>query len=199
MKTLIQTLVLGLIAGALVYFFVSSSEEASDVPVKNYPSVLKQATDYAPIWNSLMKASIDPAVIGHQKPHDSAALLDISMLREISWEVGDDLTFKIPQTGYILETQIKEIEELALGVTSIKSYPDESMFGHILLTVSPKNTFMSLFTPDGEYELIGGQEYGWLVSSRSLDGPASDDVIVIDQVRNVVGEPMPKNPMMIRE
>lgn len=199
MKTLIQTLVLGLIAVALIYFFVSRSEEASDVPVKSDPSVIKSATDYAPIWNSLMKASVDPAVIGHQKPHGSAALLDISMLREISWQVGDDLTFKIPQTGYILKTQIKEIEKLVLGITSIKSYPDESMFGHTLLTVSPKNTFISLFTPDEEYELISGQEYGWLVSSRSLGGPASDDVIVIDQIRNVVGEPRPKNPMMIRE
>ena len=70
------------------------------------------------------------------------------------------------------------------------------MLGHILLTISPKNTFMSLFTPDGEFELIGGQQYGWLVSSRSLGGPTADDFVVIDQVRDVVEEPASKDPVM---
>ena len=196
MKTLIQTLVLGLITVALIYFFVSRSKEASDVPVKRDTSVLKPVVDSAPIWESLMEASVDPATIGHQKPNDSAKLLDISQLRQSNWQVGDKLAFEIPQTGYVLETQIEETKELAPGIINVKSYPDQSMLGHILLTISPKNTFMSLFTPDGEFELIGGQQYGWLVSSRSLGGPTEDDFVVIGQVRDVVEEPASKDPVM---
>ena len=113
MKTLIQTLVLGLITVALIYFFVSRSKEASDVPVKSDTSVLKPVVDSAPIWESLMEASVDPARIGHQKPNDSAKLLDISQLRQSNWQVGDKLAFEIPQTGYVLETQIEETKELA--------------------------------------------------------------------------------------
>ena len=196
MQALIQTLTLGIIAAAMIYFFAQSGEETIEVPVEDDLSELKPIADYAPIWESLMEASVDPVTIGHQKPNDSARLLDISQLRESNWQVGDKLAFEIPQTGYILETQIEETKELAPGIINVKSYPDQSMSGHILLTISPKNTFMSLFTPDGEFELIGGQEYGCLVSSRSLGGATADDAIIIEQVRDVIEEPMPENPVM---
>ena len=196
MQALIQTLTLGIIAAAMIYFFAQSGEETIEVPVEDDLSELQPIADYAPIWESLMEASIDPATIGHQKPNDSARLLDISQLRQSNWQVGDKLAFEIPQTGYILETQIEETQELAPGIINVKSYPDQTMSGHILLTISPKNTFMSLFTPDGEFELIGGQQYGWLVSSRSLGGPTADDFVVIDQVRDVLEEPASKDPVM---
>ena len=196
MKTVIQTVTLVLISGTLLYFFSPSKEESSEVPVEDDLSELQPIADYAPIWESLMEASIDPATIGHQKPNDSARLLDISQLRQSNWQVGDKLSFEIPQTGYILETQIEETKELAPGIINVKSYPDQSMSGHILLTISPKNTFMSLFTPDGEFELIGGQQYGWLVSSRSLGGPTADDFVVIDQNRDVLEEPAARDPVM---
>ena len=196
MQALIQTLTLGIIAVAMIYFFAQSGEETIEVPVEGDLSELKPIANYAPIWESLMEASVDPATIGHQKPNDSAKLLDISQLRQSNWQVGDKLAFEIPQTGYILETQIEETKELAPGIINVKSYPDQSMSGHILLTISPKNTFMSLFTPGGEFELIGGQQYGWLVASRSLGGPTADDFVVIDQVRGVIKEPIPENPVM---
>ena len=196
MKTVIHTVIFVLISTTLVYFFSPSKEDSSEVPVEDDLSELQPIADYAPIWESLMEASIDPATIGHQKPNESARLLDISQLRESNWQVGDKLSFEIPQTGYILETQIEETKELAPGIINVKSYPDQSMSGHILLTISPKNTFMSLFTSDGEFELIGGQQYGWLVSSRSLGGPTADDFVVIDQNRDVLEEPAARDPVM---
>ena len=199
MKMLIQAVILAVFSATLLYFFSPSKEESSEVPLKDEVRKSSTAADYAPIWESLIEASVDLVVIGHEKPHDSAKLLDITQLRESNWQVGDKLSFEIPQTGYILETQIEETQELAPGIINVKSYPDQSMSGHILLTISPKNTFMSLFTPDGEFELVGGQEYGWLVSSRSLGGPTADDSIVIDQKRDVVEVPMPENPTMEKE
>ena len=196
MKTVIQTVIFVFISATLLYFFSPSKEESTEVPLKDDLSESMPIADYAPIWESLMEASVDPATIGHQKPNDSARLLDISQLRQSNWQVGDKLAFEIPQTGYVLETQVEETQELAPGITNIKSYPDQSMSGHILLTISPKNTFMSLFTPDGEFELIGGRQYGWLVSSRSLGGPTADDFVVIDQVRDVLEEPASKDPVM---
>ena len=196
MKTFIQILTLGTIAATMIYFYAQSGEENAGAPVKHKLSESKPIADYAPTWESLIETSVDLKTIGHQKPHASAKLVDISQLRESNWQVGDKLAFEIPQTGYILETQIEETLELAPSIINVKSSPNESMSGHILLTISPKNTFMSLFTPDGEFELIGGQEYGWLVSSRSLGGPTADDFIVIDSVSDVIEEPKSKDLVM---
>jgi len=145
------------------------------------------------------ESQVDPSLIRYNKPNESAILLEVKELHTKDWLVGDKFSITIPHTGYVLETQIEEVRELAPGVTAIKSYPDETMANHILLTVSEKSTFMSLFTPDGEYELIGGQEYGWLASSRLLGGPTADDAVVIEQVRDVIEAPRPKNPAAERE
>ena len=193
MKTLIQILTLGVIAAAIFYFFAQSGEDNAGAPVSHKLSELKPVVGYAPIWRSLMETSVDPAAIGHQKPHESAKLLDISQIRESNWQVGDKLAFKIPQTGYILETAIDERQDLAPGIINVKSYPNHSTSGHILLTISQKNTFMNLFTPDGEFELIGGREYGWIVSSKSLGGPTANDFIVIDPLKNIIEESKPND------
>lgn len=126
------------------------------------------------------EAQVDLDLVGYRKPNDSAKLLEVTELRARNWRVGDELAVVIPHTGYTLETRIEEVKETLPGITTIKSYPDETMSNHVLLTVSSKNTFMSLFTPDGEYELVGGQEYGWLVPSASLPGPTADDFVLIE-------------------
>ena len=182
-----------------LYFMSVSKEHKNEMLVKDAPIVEEEVNAIAPTWKRVEEALVDTVVIEQKRPHESAVLLEISGLRETNWLPGDKLTFVIPQTGYTLETQIEEVEEIASGITSIKSYPDPSLSNHILLTVSQKNTFMSLFTPDGEYELVGGQEYGWLVSSRTLGGPTADDAVVIEQVREVIAAPTPKNPVEERQ
>ena len=126
------------------------------------------------------EAQVDLDLVGYRKPNDSAMLLEVKELRARDWRVGDEFAVVIPHTGYTLETRIEEVQETMPGIVTIKSYPDETMANHVLLTVSSKNTFMSLFTPDGEYELVGGQEYGWLVPSASLPGPTADDFVLIE-------------------
>ena len=188
-----------LIPAISLYFFSGGKERKNEMLVKDAPNVEQAANDIAPPWKRVEEALVDTVVVEQKRPHESAVLLEIAGLRETNWQVGDELTFVIPQTGYTVETQLEEIEEIAPGIISIKSYPDQSMSNHILLTVSQKNTFMSLFTPDGEYELIGGQEYGWLVSSRLLGGPTAGDAVVIEQFPEVIEAPMPKNPVKERQ
>jgi len=110
------------------------------------------------------------------KGSDQVAYVDVTPIRENEWQIGDLLSFVIPQTNYTLETQIEEVREFQGGVKVIKSYPDETMANHVLITISKKNTFMSLFTPDGEYELVGDHERAWIAPARLLGGPTEDDV-----------------------
>ncbi len=107
---------------------------------------------------------------------DQVAYIDVTHIRENEWQIGDLLSFVIPQTNYTLETQIEEVREFQGGVKVIKSYPDETMANHVLITLSKNNTFMSLFTPDGEYELVGDHERAWIAPARLLGGPTEDDV-----------------------
>jgi hypothetical protein len=123
----------------------------------------------------IAKANVDQVNVGYKKPNDRAILVDVHELRRRNWLIGDILSVTIPHTGYVLETKIEEIRELAPGVTNVKSYPDAAMTNHVLITISRKNTFMNVFTPDGEYELTGGEEFGWLVPSRTLGGASLDD------------------------
>jgi len=187
-----------LIVALLIY--VESPLEPEEAVVKKTQEVvntLEVNRKPSPSSKSLDQAQIDPKLIGYKKPNDSAMLLDVKEFRAKDWLVGDQFSVVIPHTGYVLETQIEEVRELASGVTNIKSYPDETMANHILLTFSEKNTFMSLFTPDGEYELVGGQEYGWLVPSRSLGGPTADDAIVIEDARLDIADPPRIEPVPI--
>ena len=186
---------------AILIFFNLPFEPEEEVVERTQEAVnsLEVNVETSPSLTTIDEAQVDPNLIGYNKPNESAILLEVKELRAKDWLVGDKVSITIPHTGYVLETQIEEVRELAPGVTAIKSYPDETMANHILLTVSQKNTFMSLFTPDGEYELVGGQEYGWLVPSRSLGGPTADDAVVIEQVPDVIEAPRPKNPVLERE
>ena len=186
--------------GAILIFFNLPFEPEEEVErTQEAVNSLEVNVELFPSLKIIDESQVDPSLIRYNKPNESAILLEVKELRTKDWLVGDKFSITIPHTGYVLETQIEEVRELAPGVTAIKSYPDETMANHILLTVSEKSTFMSLFTPDGEYELIGGQEYGWLASSRSLGGPTADDAVVIEQVRDVIEAPRPKNPAEERE
>ena len=152
-----------------------TSEDERDEVLKESKDQVGFIVPSAPQVSTVAAAQVHPRRIGYEKPNDSAILLAVDELRSQDWVVGDRLSLTIPHTGYVLETQLDEVRELAPGVTSVKSYPDAAMTNHILITISRKNTFMNVFTPSGEYELTGGAEFGWLVPSRTLGGSSLDD------------------------
>ena len=133
------------------------------------------------LWTVLSRdADISPVTSFDHEQYPDAMLLEISDLRATQWHVGKEVTFTIPQTGYQLTTQVEELEEPFPGITVVKSYPDESLANHMLVTIGQKNTFVNLFTPDGEFEMIGNERHGWIVPSSSLPGPTEDDMIILD-------------------
>jgi hypothetical protein len=177
------------------YLLSSTIKESEDEALTAAPAIQDEENARLLTWQPVEDTLVHTLNVGQKRPHENAVLMDISKLRETKWLPGDRITFVISQTGYTFETQIDEVNEIAPGITSIKSYPDPSLSNHILLTVSQKNTFMSLFTPEGEYELVGDKKYGWLVSSRLLGGPTADDAVVIKQPLAAIKAPMPKDPV----
>lgn len=129
------------------------------------------------IWHLLPADTAIPPVTSYTRQIPGAVLMDISTLRSTDWRIGDEVTYTIPQTGYVLTTKIVEITQPVPGIKTLKSYPDETMFNHMLVTIGKENTFVNLFTPDGEFELVGNRQHGWLMPSRALGGPSDDDSV----------------------
>ena len=132
------------------------------------------------IWQELPRdANIPPVTSFNHEEYPNAALLDISELRKTDWFVGQEVTFMIPQTGYVLTTQVEEMKEPYPGIQVVLSYPDETFANHMLVTIGRKNTFVNLFTPEGEFEMVGNEQHGWIVASSELPGPTEDDYIIL--------------------
>ena len=132
------------------------------------------------IWQELPRnANVPPVTHFDHEEYPDAVLLDITNLRNANWYEGKEVTFRIPQTGYILTTQVEEMTEPYPGIRVLKSYPDETFANHMLVTIGQRNTFASIFTPDGEFEVKGNDRHGWIVPSSSLPGPTEDDYIVM--------------------
>lgn len=86
------------------------------------------------------------------------------------WRGGDRLTLARPQLGAVYRPLIEEIDDgpgpsrSALG----KVKGDDGLRRRFVVTVGPLHVFANIDTPDGRYELSGGQELGWLLPTSSI-------------------------------
>lgn len=132
----------------------------------------KTAQDSQPttLWSVASPESKAPDIPSYTRKVAGAVLMDVSKLHAKEWQVGDEMSFLIPQTGYVVNARLEEVQEHVGGITTLKSYPDETLANHVLVTLGRENTFVNVFTPEGEYELVGNLEKGWLMPSQAL-GP----------------------------
>ena len=170
----------------------TQTELATDV------EVLDQSDEA--VWRVVTDDIEVPTIPSYVRAISGAVLVDITSLRSSDWQVNDEIIFTIPQVSYTLRTRVEDIDEHVGGIVTLKSYPDETMFNHMLVTIGRENTFVNLFTPLGEYELVGNREYGWLVPSRSLgpQGTVLDDIVparetTIGRTENDYPEPVLNN------
>ncbi|MBQ63118.1 MAG: hypothetical protein CMQ19_13745 [Gammaproteobacteria bacterium] len=154
-----------------------ATDDAQPIAQKDATQPIEQIDEA--VWRLLPEDTVIPPVKSYTRQVPGAVLMEISTLRSTDWQVGDEVTYTIPQTGYVLTAKIAEIIQPVPGIQTLKSYPDETMFNHMLVTIGKENTFVSLFTPDGEFELVGNRQHGWLMPSRALGGPGNDDSVSV--------------------
>ena len=151
------------------------------------------------VWRLLPADTVIPPVKSYTRQVPGAVLMEISTLRSTDWQIGDEVIYTIPQTGYVLTAKIAEITQPVPGIQTLKSYPDETMFNHMLVTIGKENTFVSLFTPDGEFELVGNRQHGWLMSSRALGGPGDDDSVSVRSAPQYLESPTSVKRVRVNE
>tara|TARA_B110000503_G_scaffold23318_1_gene36393 strand:+ start:1676 stop:2329 length:654 start_codon:yes stop_codon:yes gene_type:complete len=139
-------------------------------------------------WSTLSVNEKIPAISSYPREVPNAVLLKITELRVKRWEVGDHIDFYVPQIDYMLTSKIEERTEHASGIVTLKSYPDETMLNNVLVTLGQKNTFVNLFTPSGEYELVGDLQHGWLVPSAALGATSSGRDVVVSNAEPIYAD-----------
>ncbi|HIM06152.1 MAG TPA: hypothetical protein EYG53_13160 [Gammaproteobacteria bacterium] len=148
---------------------VDSKQKLTSEPVPILPKQPNPAAKGAvQAWSFPSDNNKTPIISSYTRDIPNAVLLKITQLRSHSWKVGDHIEFYVPQIDYTLTSKIEEREEHAGGIVTLKSYPDETILNNVLVTLGQKNTFVNLFTPSGEYELVGNLEYGWLIPSAAI-------------------------------
>ncbi|MBT3626079.1 MAG: hypothetical protein HOI74_11170 [Gammaproteobacteria bacterium] len=176
-----------------------SKQKLTSKPVSLRPQQPKHpAKGAVPAWSFPSDNNKIPIIASYTRDIPNAVLLKITELRSNSWKAGDHIEFYVPQIDYTLTSKIEERKEHAGGVVTLKSYPGKSMLNNVLVTLGQKNTFVNLFTPSGEYELVGNLEHGWLMPSAAI-GPRNSalDAENANAEPVYVDDPVPKEPQPI--
>jgi hypothetical protein len=175
---------------------VDSKQQLTSEPVPILPGQPNPAAKGAvQAWSLPSDNNKTPIISSYTRDIPNAVLLKITELRSNSWKVGDHIEFYVPQIDYTLTSKIEEREEHAGGIVTLKSYPGETIINNVLVTLGQKNTFVNLFTPSGEYELVGNLEHGWLMPSAAI-GLRNSGLDAEDSNAEpiYVNEPVPKEP-----
>ena len=84
--------------------------------------------------------------------------------------MGDTLTIPLPQLGATYRPRIEEIDEgpgysrAAVG----KIAGSDGTARRFVVTVGPTSVFALIDTPQGPYELVAGEDLGWLLPTASM-------------------------------
>jgi hypothetical protein len=144
------------------------------------PVVASPEPDNAALWGAVEPANYKtlPYLRGDVEGARLVALAPL--LRQI--KPGDELLLPIPQLPDPLDVVITRETINASGSRSLQgSLRDDPRFG-VVLTLGETTTFATLSTPAGIYNLRGGLDLAWIVSSRELNkviDPSVPDYVVV--------------------
>ena len=126
-----------------------------------------------PLWEAVPETAVNPLPeYAAQWSHAGRALVRTSgaMAAAGGWRVGDRLILPLPQLNAVYRPLIEEIDDgpgpsrSALG----KVTGDDGRRRRFVVTVGPAHVFAYIDTPEGPYELTGGDRFGWLLPTSSM-------------------------------
>ena len=121
-------------------------------------------------WQPLDIGSVDPERLPEYKEAVEGRVLVELSTGMWSWGEGDRITLAVPQTGTVYEPAIDRVESMLGNTRSYVGRLIEDDFPYsFVITVGQRNTFASLSTPQGSFELIGDTELAWLMPVANMD------------------------------
>ena len=138
------------------------SDPASPAPVPD-----------TPLWEAVAETAVAklPEYAAEWSPEGRVLVRTSAAITAAGgWRVGDRLVLPVPQLNSVYRPLIEEIDDgpgpsrSALG----KVTGDDGHGRRFVVTVGPAHVFAYIDTPEGPYELTGGDRFGWLLPTSSM-------------------------------
>ena len=125
-----------------------------------------------PLWVQIDEAAVaDLPTYAAEWSEEGRALVRIAAIASTStvWRIGDRLTLPLPQLGETYHPVIDEIDE-AVGARALLGLATDAdgRQRRCVVTIGPETLFAYIDTPQGSYELVADDRYGWLLPSSSM-------------------------------
>lgn len=84
---------------------------------------------------------------------------------------GDRIELTVPQIGHAFEGVVEKVETDAFGNVTYIGFVTEANGQNyrFVITAGPSNTFATIATSLGSYELVASHDLGWLMPSAQMD------------------------------
>ena len=118
----------------------------------------------SPTWQTVLESSV-PA--GFRRPTiDNVAYLEVAGLDGLV--AGDRLTIAIPQEDKTYTVNISDVTVSQSGNRSLSGFIDGQSIYRFLITVGSKQTFATLKTPGGQYQMEARDGIGRLIPTAAI-------------------------------
>ena len=127
----------------------------------------------SPLWEAVDERAVDPLPeYSTMWSTEGRVLVRVSMAINLAggWRVGDRLTVPLPQLGVVYRPLIEQIDDGPGPSRSVlgKVRGEDGRRHLFVVTTGPMHVFAYIDSPRGSYELVGGNEFGWLVPTSSM-------------------------------
>ena len=125
------------------------------------------------LWHAIDERTVDvKPTFNTDWSQAGRVLVDVTrtVVEARTWQVGDAVGIDIPQIGTRYEATIDRIDTGPGYASAARgmAIDDNGRKRRFVVTVGPGRVFAYVDTPEGPYELIGGDRLAWLLPSSSM-------------------------------
>ena len=117
---------------------------------------------------------VDPGSVNELPPYkefvSGRVLVRVSEALRLG-AAGDRIELTVPQIGHAFEGVVEKVETDAFGNVTYIGFLTEAngQDYRFVITAGPSNTFATIATSLGSYELVASHDLGWLMPSAQMD------------------------------
>ena len=170
-------------AVALAAYLATRTHDANDdlgldsQPVPAPASLADNAREPARPESAIVERAwvvVDPGSVNELPPYkefvSGRVLVRVSEALRLE-AAGDRIELTVPQIGHAFEGVVEKVETDAFGNVTYIGFLTEAngQDYRFVITAGPSNTFATIATSLGSYELVASHDLGWLMPSAQMD------------------------------